>query len=76
MSTTLTSPVHLECSIRIIIRQHNQYHSEKALDYEYKYNYYKYYTEALVLLIEFTDFYGYFKKKCNYIQHDGYLNQD
>ena len=62
MSTPLTSPVHLECAMRITIKQHNPYHSEKALDYELKYNYRKYYTEAIVLLIEFTDFYGYFHK--------------
>jgi len=65
--TPLTSSIHLECAMKIVIRQHNPYYSEKALDYQYKNNYYKYYTEALVLLIEFTDFYGYFKTKPKFI---------
>ena len=62
MATPLTSPVHLECAMRIIIGRHNPYHSQRALDYEYKNNYYKYHNEAIVLLIEFCEFYGHFHK--------------
>jgi len=67
--TPLTNPVYLDCAMKIVIRQHNPYHSQRALDYEYRANYYKYYNEALVLLIEFCEFYGYFETKPKYLNY-------
>jgi hypothetical protein len=67
--TPLTNPVYLDCAMKIVIRQHNPYHSQRALDYEYRNKYYKYYNEALVLLIEFCEFYGYFKTKPKYLNY-------
>jgi len=67
--TPLTSAIHLECAMKIVIKQHCPYHSQRALDYEYRHKYRRYYNEALVLLIEFTDYYGYFKKKPKFLNY-------